>query len=142
MDILGPLPETKLRHKYIITAIDTCARYLFAQALKRIRTKETIEFLKIIFNEKGIPRIIQTDNGKNFVSTEFQDFLKLYSIIHPQFQGMVERMNKTLCERLRIYCQQIEGWDLKLKKVILGINLNKKNITRKSPFYFMHGFEQ
>jgi len=69
--------KTKLRHKYILTAIDTCTRYLFAQALKRIRIKETIEFLKIIFNEKGIPWIIQTENGKNFVFTEFQDFLKL-----------------------------------------------------------------
>ena len=77
MDILRLLPKTKLRHKYIITAIDTCTRYLFAQALKRIRTKETIEFLKIIFNAKGIPWIIQTENGKNFVFTEFQDFLKL-----------------------------------------------------------------
>jgi len=149
MDILGPLPETKLRHKYIITAIDTCTCYLFAQALKRIRIEETIKFLKIIFSEKGILRVIQTDNGKNFVSTEFQDFLKLYSIIHkrsiyfhPQSQGMVERMNKTLCERLRIYCQQIEEWDLKLKEIIMGINSNINKIARKSLFYLMHGFEQ
>lgn len=54
---------------------------------------------------------------------------------------MVERMNKTLCERLRIYCQQIEEWDSKLKEVIMGINSNINKITRKSPFYLVHGFE-
>jgi len=52
IDILGPIPETRRRNKYIITAIDTCTRYLFAQALKRIRAEETIEFLKNIISEK------------------------------------------------------------------------------------------
>lgn len=94
-DILEPLPETKRRNKYVITTIDTCTRYLFVQAL--------IEFLKNVFSKKGIPRIIQTDNGKNFISIIFQDFLKLYGIIHkrstyfhPQTQEIVKRMNKTL----------------------------------------------
>ena len=110
MDVLGPLPETKRRVKFIITAIDTCTRYLFAKAFKRVRAEETISFLKNIFNKKGIIKILQTDNGKNFVAEELADFLKQYDVIHkrsttyhPQSQGMVERMNKTICERLRMY---------------------------------------
>ena len=59
IDILGPIPETRRRNKYIITAIDTCTRYLFAQALKRIRAEETIGFLKNVISEKGTPRIIR-----------------------------------------------------------------------------------
>jgi hypothetical protein len=54
---------------------------------------------------------------------------------------MTERMNKTLCERLRIYCNQIDNWDENLKELILGINSNINKVTRKSPFYLMHIFE-
>jgi len=148
MDVLGPLPETKRRVKFIITAIDTCTRYLFAEASKRVRAEETISFLKNIFNDKGIIKILQTDNGKNFVAEELADFLKQYDVLHkrsttyhPQSQGMVERMNKTICERLRMYCQNNQDWDLILKEVVLSINSNINKITRKSAFFLMHGFE-
>ena len=30
---------------------------------------------------------------------------------------MIERMNKTSCERLRIYFQQIDNWDENLKEI-------------------------
>jgi len=53
MDILGPLPETKIWNKHNITATDTCTHYLFGEALKRTRMKETVEFLI----EKEIPRL-------------------------------------------------------------------------------------
>jgi len=51
-------------------------------------------------------------------------------------------MNKTLCEKLRIYCQNIEDWDTHLKDIVMGINanINKDKVTQKSPFYLMHGF--
>jgi hypothetical protein len=54
---------------------------------------------------------------------------------------MIERMNKTLCERLRIYCQQIDNWDENTKELIIGINSSINKITQKSPLYLMHEFE-
>jgi len=33
-----------------------------------IKAKEVNEYIIYIFNEKGIPRIVQTNNGKNFSS--------------------------------------------------------------------------
>ena len=50
-------------------------------------------------------------------------------------------MNKTLCEKLRIYCQNIEDWDTHLKDIVMGINANINKVTRKSPFCLMHEFE-
>ena len=148
MDVLGPLPKTKNRNQFIITAVDVATRYLFAKAIPRVRTRETIEFLKEIFSEKGLIRILQTDNGKNFTSTEFTQFLKKYHVkhvkstpYHPQSQGLVERNNKTLNERLRIYCKDPNEWDVELKEIVLAINSNINKTTKRSPFYLMHGFE-
>ena len=50
-------------------------------------------------------------------------------------------MNKTLCEKLRIYCQNIEDWDTHLKDILMRINANINKVTRKSLFYLMHEFE-
>lgn len=43
---------------------------------------ETINFLQDIINQHGSPRIIQTDNEKNFVSHQFKDFIKKFRIKH------------------------------------------------------------
>lgn len=148
MDVLGPLPRTKRKNQYIITAIDVATRYLFVKAVPRARSKETIEFLKEIIPEKGLMQIIQTDNGKNFISDEFNEILQKYNIkhitatsYHPQSQGLIERSNKTLSKRLRIYCKNPSEWDEELKSIILTINSNINKTTKKSPFFLMHGFE-
>ena len=148
MDVLGPLPKTKRKNQFIITAIDVTTRYLFAKAVPRARSKETIEFLKEIIHEKGLMQIIQTDNGKNFISEEFREELQKYSIkhitstpYHPQSQGLIERNNKTLSERLRIYCKDPSEWDLELKSIVMSINANINKTTKRSPFFLMHGFE-
>lgn len=60
---------------------------------------------------------------------------------HPQSQGLIERSNKTLSEKLRIYCQDPTEWDLDLKFILLAINISINKTTRKSPFFLMHGFE-
>jgi len=148
VDIIEPLPKSKNKNPFTVTAVDVATRYLFAKSIPRARAKETIEFLEDIFNEKGVARIIQSDNGKNFVSSEFKEFVKKYNIkhvtstsYHLQSQGLVERSNKTLRERLRIYCKDPLEWDVDLKPIVLAINSSINKTTRKSPFYLMHGFE-
>lgn len=42
---------------------------------------------------------------------------------------------------LKIYCHDIDNWDMQLKHFIMGINANINKVTRKSSFYLMHGFE-
>ena len=45
-------------------------------------SKATIQHLKTLFAQFGIPNIITTDNGSCFVSSKFEDFLTTNGIIH------------------------------------------------------------
>ena len=42
----------------------------------------TIEKLRMAFTTHGLPEIVVTDNGSNFVSKEFEEFLKQNGIRH------------------------------------------------------------
>lgn len=44
--------------------------------MNNITATSTIEKCREIFSRFGIPRILVTDNGRTFVSQEFQDFVR------------------------------------------------------------------
>ena len=109
VDVMGPYPKSRQKNRFIIVAVDAFSRYIMAKAVPQARSIETINFLQDLINQYGLPQTIQTDNGKNFVSQQFKDFTKKYTIRHitsalynPKAQGLVERTNRTLSDRLRI----------------------------------------
>ncbi|GJU75981.1 reverse transcriptase domain-containing protein [Tanacetum coccineum] len=64
MDILGPLPESFGKVKFVIVAIDYFTKWIEAKPLARITEKEVKKFIwDNIICRFGLPRIIVTDNG-------------------------------------------------------------------------------
>lgn len=62
------------------------------------KSSDTIRALKFIFTRHGIPGTLRSNNGPQFVSTEFDEFAEKYSFKHvnsipkmPQANGEVER---------------------------------------------------
>ena len=148
VDVMGPYPKSRPRNRFIIVAVDAFSRYIMAKAVPQARSIETINFLQDLINQYGLPQTIQTDNGKNFVSQQFKDFTKKYTIRHiasalynPKEQDLVEKTNRTLSDRRRIYTKDSSEWDAKLGAIVFAINTNVNKITKETPFYLMHGFE-
>ena len=68
----------------------------------------TVEKLRITFATNGLPEVVVTDNGSNFVNREFEDFLKQNGIrhirtapYHPASNGMTERAVQTFKEGMK-----------------------------------------
>ena len=68
----------------------------------------TIEKLTMAFATHGLPKIVVTDNGSNFVSKEFEEFLKQNGIrhirtapYHPASNGQAERAVQTFKEGIK-----------------------------------------
>ena len=68
----------------------------------------TIENLRMAFATHGLPEIVVTDNGSNFVSKEFEEFLKQNGIrhirtapYHPASNGQAERAIQTFKEGMK-----------------------------------------
>ncbi|CAH1768338.1 12537_t:CDS:2 [Entrophospora sp. SA101] len=121
MDIVGPLPETRKRNKYMVVAID----------------------------QHGCPKILLTDQGTHFVNQMLDELCrvmgikhKLSSAYHPQTNGLVERFNRTLCEALAKYVATYkEDWDIYLPSVLFAYRTMINSTTRHEPFYLTYGRE-
>ena len=67
----------------------------------------------------GLPKVVYSDQGTNFLSKLFKQVLKSLSITHrvasayhPESQGALERWHQTLKSLLRKYCLDSEkDWD-------------------------------
>lgn len=102
---------------------------MFAKPLSNSKATAIIKFLKRIFLEHGIPLLIQTDQGRNFLSDELSQFFNengIYHSIstpyHPQSQGLVERSNQVINERIQLFCKNIKQWDKQLQELVYSIN--------------------
>ncbi|GKF33740.1 reverse transcriptase domain-containing protein [Tanacetum coccineum] len=73
MDVLGPLLEATRKVKFVIVAIDYFTKWIEAKPLARTTGKEVKKFVwDNITCRFGLPRIIVTDNGTNFINDPFK----------------------------------------------------------------------
>ncbi|XP_057540552.1 uncharacterized protein LOC130818402 [Amaranthus tricolor] len=114
MDLLGPFPPAKGQRKFIIVAIDYFTKYVEAEALSSITDKQVCQFLwRNIITRYGIPRVIITDNGRQFVSKNTIEYcdkfyiqIRFSSVSRPQTNGQVESANKEILNGIK---KKIEG---------------------------------
>ena len=78
MDFTGPEPNGQM---YLII-IDAYSKYLEIFPIIRTDTSRTIEKLKQLFSIFSLPQHIVTDNGPQFISEEFKQFLWNNDIKH------------------------------------------------------------
>ena len=76
--------------------------------LKSTNSVAVINALKAVFSRYGIPEILRTDNGPQYVSQLFAEFTRDYSIHHitssprfPQSNGQAERTVQTVKHLLK-----------------------------------------
>ena len=119
LDIIGPLPQTNKGNQYIIVLVDYLTKWVEADPLSTIESKDVISFLMKVFARHGIPEVIVTDNGPQFCSDKTKAFLGLYGVLvqfvtvyHPESNGMVENRNKQIGKYLRLLCNKnTQNWD-------------------------------
>jgi transposase InsO family protein len=117
LDILGggSFPVTKAGHHYILVMVDHFTRYCVATPLRN-QEAETVAhaFVTDWVWRFGAPMRVHSDQGRNFESTLFADMCQHLQIAksrtlayHPQGNGAVERVNRTLISLLRtIVCEK------------------------------------
>ncbi|GJU12156.1 reverse transcriptase domain-containing protein [Tanacetum coccineum] len=138
----GPLPEAPGRVKFILVAIDYFTKWVEAKPLAKISGKD----VKILF---GIPKIIVTDNGTQFVNDPFKGWCEgLHikqintAVAHPQANGLVERANKSLMEGVKTRLGRAgSGWVDELPNVLWAHRTMLKQSNGETPFSLTYGSE-
>ena len=136
MDIQGPYPGGD----YILLMVDYRSRYPIAVIQKSITSESIIKSISKTFTEFGYPQRITTDNGSQFISQEFGDYLKSHGIEHrrvtpywPAANGEVERMNRTM--KRAVQCAVVEGkrWQTAIHEFLLGYRTTPHSTTGVAP---------
>lgn len=106
-----------------------------------------IEFLTSIFDRFGLVEEIVTDNGVQFVSKEFEDFLAAHSIKHsksalysPQANAAVERLNRVIKEGVKAALAEGKPFMTGLRQVLAAYRMTKHATTGVSPASLMLAF--
>ena len=150
MDILGPLPPSAGRAKYLIVAIDYFTKWIEAKPLVRITGKEVKTFT---WDNRvcrfGLPRIIVTDNETQFVNDPFKKWCEQLDIqqinttvAHPQANGLVEAANKSLMNGIKTRLgREKAGWVDELPNILWAHRTTLKMSNGETPFSLTYGSE-
>jgi len=115
LDIVGPLPVTQGNNKYILTFQDDLSKYVLVVPIGQQDAEMLARaFVANIVLKYATPRILQTDQGVNFISEIFKNTCKILKIkkiqstaFYPESQGSIERSHRVLAEHLRYYITRI-----------------------------------
>ena len=72
---MGPFPTAVRQLKFLVVGIDYFTKWVKAEALAIITEKNVRSFvLRCIICRFGIPRVLISDNGRQFDNESFRDF--------------------------------------------------------------------
>ena len=81
-----------------LVVVDAYSKWLDVHRMKSTASTATIEKLREMFATHGLPAVLVSDNGSNFNSSEFEEFMKKNGIkhikvapYHPASNGLAER---------------------------------------------------
>jgi hypothetical protein len=147
-DFVGPLPITDSGNQYILVNIDKFSRMVEATATP---DNGTITTANVIVNEvicrHGLFDVLQSDRGTNYVQLVAANIYKQLGIKqvktsswHPQSNGVVERVNGTLKETLKIFANEHgNDWDVLLPYAVFAYNTAFHSTIQETPFYVNYG---
>ena len=146
INMVGPLPLTKRRNRYILVVVDYASRYPEAVAVPTLEASRISEELMTIFSRVGIPLEVLTDQGTNFQSELFEEVCKFLGIkklttspYHPMCNGLCERFNGTLKSMLRKFAHDDpDDWDTYLPYLLFAYREVPQSSTGFSPFELIY----
>ena len=150
IDILGPFPQAQGQKKFIIVAIDYFTKWIEAEATAQITDRVIWKFVwQSIVCRFGIPRVIISDNGRQFNCSYFREKcaeLKIgnhfTSVAHPQANGQVENANRTLLKGIKTRLEGSKGsWLEELPSVLWAYRTTPRASTGETPFCLAYGTE-
>lgn len=83
MDFIGVLPRSKTGNTVLFVVSDWYSKFVFLHPMSKADTTRMCIFLeKEVFLKFGVPQTVISDNGSQFISHAFQNFLNNYGISH------------------------------------------------------------
>lgn len=144
VDIVGPLPPSR-GYTYCLTVIDRFTRWPEVIPMMD-QTAESVAQALIDgwISRFGVPKIITTDQGRQFESHVFSGLNKTLGSVrirtspyHPSANGLIERLHRQLKAAIR--ARDSINWALELPIVLLGFRCAFKEDIKATPAEMLYG---
>ena len=144
IDLCGPLPTGE----NLLVVIDAATRWPEVEILRSTTATTIISRLDRIFAQHGYPDEIVSDNGPQFISREFADYMKSTGIdhrrvtpYHPQANAEVERFNSTLLKAIRTARNSGRDWHHSIFAFLLAYRSTPHPATKATPAKLLYNRE-
>ena len=150
IDIAGPFPVSDRGNRYILAVICKFTRFAECYAIPETSAATVAEVLVSQFMSRyGIPWNILSDQGTNFESALFKEVCHLLDIkkkrtsgYHPQCNGLVENLNKSVIRMISAYIDTNQrNWCEHLPWIMAAYRSHKHPSTGFTPNFLMFGRE-
>lgn len=154
VDLLELPTETNKGHKSILVLIGQFSGFVLLRAVVSKSAAVVGEKMRRIFLEWGWPRMLKSDNGKEFCNNAVVEMLKLARVQHNVIiphdhhsNGLVERANRnvraTIEKMIRDGNEAIrrDSWHELIPDVQHALNNRVHRVTQTTPFALMFGRE-
>ena len=150
MDVLGPLSMTARGNQYILVMSDHFTKWVEAVPMPNQRAEMVAKaFVDEVVTRHGVPTKLLTDQGRNFEVDLMKQVLSLLDVqklrtspYHPQTDGQVERMNRTLKGILMAYVNKDHNdWDDHLPLALFAYRSSVHSSSGVSRFKAIYGRE-
>ena len=148
LDILGPFPVGTRQMKFLVVGIDYFTKWVEAEPLASITQQNVKNFVwKSIVCRFGVPRVLVSNNGRQFDNTLFKDFCEHFGIqnhysspAHPQANGQAEVANRSLLKIIKTRLERAKGvWSDELPGVLWAYRTTVRTPKGETPFKLAYG---
>lgn len=128
--------------KWILNAVDAYSKKAWSEVIESKSKENVLSGFKKIVKKIGLFKILQSDNGKEFVNEDMDNYLKSIDVKHitsqpyrPQSQGIIERFNGTLKTILFRYMANSgdRNWPKYLSDLVDSYNNTYHRVIKMTP---------
>jgi hypothetical protein len=140
---LQRLSRNNRGYKYVLVVVDVLSRFVYLEPTKSKKSEEMVDaFTRIFKRAKSVCWRLYSDAGTEMKSAKLNELYKKWSIrkvqakTNPTLHGtMVERMNRTIRDRLRRYFTEKAtlNWIDVIQDIAKSINNSVHSVTNMRP---------
>ena len=148
LDTIGGFSDAHTKKKYLHIIIDHLTRYIFGHTSTSQKADDFIKLIKKVSRKNNI-KVLMSDQYPAIKSNKVQNFIKNNNIKmtftspnSPNSNGLVERANQTITNRIRCKINSDEGnknWSNIAQQCIREYNRTVHTVTGFEPNYLLNG---
>ena len=123
-----------------LIVVDSYSKWSEVVIQNSMTSEATVNALRTIFSRGEIPQTLVSDNGPQFKSQEFKDFLDWLGVLHkqtspyhPSSNGQAERFVQTVKQALKAMASSGESLQVRLDKFLLAYRNAPHAVTGEMP---------